>query len=79
MKADVTVQWIPVKPTGKDWRENDSVPKESRGYLVTLKGKPNYVIRDEFNEHNDFWPWAMAKEDDLLAWAELPAAFREDA
>ncbi len=77
--ANVPVRWNPVKPTGKDWRENDGFPKKSGGYLVTLKGKPNYVIRDEFNEYNDFWPWATAIEDDLLAWAELPAAFEEAA
>ena len=66
-------------PTGGDWRENQDFPERSGTYLVTLKGNPNYVVLDEFDEHNDFWPWAMAKEDDLLAWAELPLAFVEAA
>lgn len=79
MKADVTVRWIPVKPTGEDWRENDSFPKESGRYLVTVKGKPNYIIVDEFDEHDNFWPWYLTGEKDLLAWAEPPAAFEEAA
>lgn len=81
LTAETRAGWVYVKAvsTGGDWRENQDFPERSGTYLVTLKGNPNYVVLDEFDEHNDFWPWNMAKEDDLLAWAELPLAFVEAA
>lgn len=73
-----SVKWISAKPIVQDgdWRMC-CFPEYSGTFLVTLKGKPNYVICDEFDVDDEFWPWDIATEDDLLAWAELPAAFEE--
>lgn len=75
------VKWVSVGPifTDEDGRKCYCFPEFSGTYLVTRKGKPNYVEVDEYDECDDTWPWENSEEDDLLAWAELPAAFEEAA